>query len=144
MSALYVILAIVAVLGLVAGQMVVLRYKWMEYAAASLQARAMRPRVLARTLLSFVLSTVFFVVCCLVVPPYPRTHWSIIGFIYCVPVVIFYSLVHIPPVTLIATFGPRMSRVLWSLFFGVLVPLIVFLSLEFLQLYASGIFQPLR
>ena len=136
MSALYVILAIVAVLGLLAGQMLVLRYKWMEYASASLQTRARRPHVFIRTLLACFVSGVYVVACCIVYPAHPQAHWGIMCVLYCVPAVIFYVLVPLPPVWLIATFGTRASRIMWSLFFGVLSWLIVRVLLEFFAVYS--------
>ena len=139
-SVLYVILAVAVVLSLLAGQMLALRYKWMEYASASLQARAMRPHVFARTLLACVPSTVYVILCCKVFPAHPQPHWSIICLLCCVPAVIFYLSVPVPPVRMISTFGPRASRVIWSIFFGIALPFVVLLVLECFDVYSSGVF----
>src|SRR6185436_10378162 len=102
--------------------------------------RAMQPHVFIRTLLAYLVSGVYVVVCCIIFPARPPSHWGVICLLCCVPAVIFYSLVRVPPIWLIASFGTRASRVIWSIFFGVLLPFLVILFLESLELYSSGAF----
>ena len=137
MRLLYVLLPIAAVLGLVAGQMLVLRHKWMEYAVASLQIRAIRPRVFLRTLLACFVSGVYVVACDLLGLIHDTSHWRLIECVLCcVPAVIFFFFVPLPPAWLIATFGTAAARVIWSIIFGAALPLMVILFFECLVLYS--------
>jgi hypothetical protein len=138
MSILYVLIAIVVVLGLVAGQMLVLRHRWMEYAAASLQIRAIRPRVFLRTLLACFVSGAYMA-CYILGPVRVPSHWAFVVCLDCVPAVIFFFFVPLPPTGLIATFGTGTARVIWSVVFGgsfVVIPAVVLEVLGF-----SGVFS---
>jgi hypothetical protein len=132
MSVLYVLLAIVVVLGLVAGQMLVLRRRGMECATASLQARAIRPRAFVRTLLAIFASCAFLVIAGYIMHLHTPSHWGfVVCLLLCVPAVIVFLFVPVPPAWLIATFGTGTARVIWSIFFGAAFTLIFFLFLEF-------------
>jgi hypothetical protein len=137
MSALYVVLAIIGVLALLAGLILGLHHKWIEYAAAGLQARAMRDRVFVRTVLALFASCAFLVIAGYILHLHAPFHWKfLVWFLFCVPAVIVFCFVPLPPAWLIAPFGTGTARVIWSLFFGVSLTLILFL---FLEVYAGVI-----
>ena len=133
-SALWVILAIVAVLGLVAGQMFVLRCKAVEYATASLQAKAVRHRIFVRTLLaSFVSITWLMIAGYILRTAHAEAHRGLIlPILFCGAGVIFFFFVPLPPAGLIAVFGIAMARVIWSVVFGFSLSLVAVLLLEYL------------
>jgi hypothetical protein len=139
MSVFYVILGIALVLGLIAIQMLVWNRKGMEFMTASLQARALHPRVFVRTSLAFLVSLIYAFIGSYMDRKYHvPDQLALYCILYSVPAVIFFFFVPVPPAWLIAAFGITTARVIWSvLCCGLSYPLI-YLIYVLLLIFSGG------
>ena len=142
MSVLYVILGIGLVLGLISVQMLIWNRKGMEYMTASLQIRALQPRVFVRTSLAFLVSLTYVVIGCYMDRKYHvPDHLGLYCILYSVPAVIFFFFVPLPPAWLVAPFGIATARMIWSMFCcGLSYPIIYLLYVLLLIFYGSPIY----